>query len=269
MGNSKGFRFKQFAVRHDRCAMKTGTDGVLLGAWATVCMNKAATRILDVGTGCGLIALMAAQRNPHAVIDAIDIDRETSQQAAENVARSPFADRIMVCNASFFDFADCFVPRNDGYATRDCFVPRNDGYATRDCFVPRNDGYDLVISNPPFFQHSLKSTNTQRNTARHDETLPLKPFITQAATILAPDGIISLILPVDLSEQLEIIAASNALHICRRTDVVSVANKLPKRFLVELSKRLPDSYDCSILTLETTEHKKTAQYQELTSEFYL
>ena len=136
MSNSY-FQFKQFTVRQDKCAMKVGTDGVLLGAWVDV---DRCNRILDVGTGTGLIALMLAQRS-EALIEAIDIDAAACEQAQENAAASPFAGRVQVAHAAFANFDNAHP-------------------------------YDLIVSNPPYFARSLKCPDQQRSTARHNDTLP-------------------------------------------------------------------------------------------------
>ncbi|MDR1381793.1 MAG: methyltransferase, partial [Tannerella sp.] len=126
------FQFRQFSVRHDRCAMKVGTDGVLLGAWVSV--GDGTLSVLDIGTGTGLIAMMIAQRNAAAAVDAIDIDREACEQASENIENSPFKGRISVIHQSFPEYATA-------------------------------KKYGLIVSNPPFFARSLKSPDGKRNMA--------------------------------------------------------------------------------------------------------
>ena len=138
------FQFKQFTIRHDKCAMKVGTDGVLLGAWAG---TESCSRILDVGTGTGLIALMLAQRSK-AVVDAIDIDADACLQAQENAESSLFAGRINVFHSDLADFAQASTHL-----------------------------YGLIVSNPPYFVDSLKCPNLQRNTARHTDTLTLEDLL--------------------------------------------------------------------------------------------
>ena len=149
------FQFKQFTIRHDKCAMKVGTDGVLLGAWAG---TESCSRILDVGTGTGLIALMLAQRSK-AVVDAIDIDADACLQAQENAESSLFAGRINVFHSDLVDFAQASTHL-----------------------------YDLIVSNPPYFVDSLKCPNLQRNTARHTDTLTLEDLLQYSRKLLAPQG---------------------------------------------------------------------------------
>ena len=163
------FQFKQFTIRHDKCAMKVGTDGVLLGAWAG---TESCSRILDVGTGTGLIALMLAQRSK-AVVDAIDIDADACLQAQENAESSLFAGRINVFHSDLVDFAQASTHL-----------------------------YDLIVSNPPYFVDSLKCPNLQRNTARHTDTLTLEDLLQYSRKLLAPQGRIALILPYDQKDRL-------------------------------------------------------------------
>jgi len=283
------FRFKQFIICQDRCAMKVGTDGVLLGAWADRGFLDAQSRfgwgikgtdvsaidadapfsalnagagfsVLDVGTGTGLIALMIAQRNSLAVIDAVEIDPEACIQAVENVNNSLYKDRIRVLKQSFFDFTS-------------------------------EKKYDLILSNPPFFKNSLHCTDKKRNIARHNVSLPLSQLIDRAIPLLSENGCIALILPVLLSDELDLIIATRRLFVRRRTDVITVEGGQPKRFLVEITVRNPQTrndkeedslvgleiapmslnktQEHSTIVLETKEHQKTAQYSRLTKAFYL
>jgi len=236
------FQFKKFTVWHDKCAMKVGTDGVLLGAWATVfhADNCKKISVLDVGTGTGLIAMIIAQRNENAYIDALDIDNDAFIQAVENVERSPFKGRINVIRKSLFEYST-------------------------------EKQYDLIVSNPPFFKNSLKCPDEKRSVARHNDSLPLKQFIEHAVTMLSEDGRIALILPMQQSEELDFIIATHRLYVIRRTDVVSVEGLHPKRFMIEVSTRDIAAEDKmhNILTLSTKEHERTSQYRALTKELYL
>ncbi len=167
------FQFKQFTIRHDKCAMKVGTDGVPLGAWAGI---ESCNRILDIGTGTGLTAMMLAQRSK-AVIDAIDIDAEACLQAQENAESSPFAERIKIQHSALSDFAQT----DTGL-------------------------YDLIVSNPPYFVDSLKCPDQKRNTARHTDTLTLEDLLQDSRKLLAPQGRIALILPYDQKYVLRIVS---------------------------------------------------------------
>jgi len=232
------FQFKKFTVWHDKCAMKVGTDGVLLGIWATVFDESKTLSVIDVGTGTGLIAMIIAQRDGNAIIDAIDIDENACKQATVNIEKSPFKDRINVIHKSFVDYST-------------------------------DKKYDLIISNPPFFKNSLKCPDQKRSMARHNDSLPLKHLIEQSMTMLSENGRIALILPVQQSEELDFIIATHRLFTVRRTDIVSVEGLKPKRFLIEISTKNITKEATDTLTLETKDRKRTQQYSELTKEFYL
>ena len=154
------FDFKQFSICQDQCAMKVGTDGVLLGAWA-----DGGRRILDIGTGTGIIALMMAQRFPDAAIDAIEIDHDACRQAAGNIAATPFADRIRI---------------------HECPIQH---------FQPTMR-YDVIVSNPPYFINSMKNPDKKRATARHTDTLSPRDLFMAAEKMLDENGIFSIIIPI-------------------------------------------------------------------------
>lgn len=232
------FRFKQFSVAHDRCAMKVGTDGVLLGVWADI---AAAQHLLDIGTGTGLIALMLAQRSAQTVqIDAIDIAADAAEQARQNIARSPWANRINI--------AHCALQH---------YTP-----TTR---------YDHIVSNPPFFRAALLSAQATRNTARHDTDLSFETLLHHAARLLLPQGRLSVILPHECRQLFAQLAAIEQLYICRQTDIAAYPHKKPKRVLLELrSSTQSTKYDHDILYIY--QHKGTKEYStnyhQLTNEFY-
>ena len=231
------FQFKQFTIRHDKCAMKVGTDGVLLGAWAGI---ESCNRILDIGTGTGLIAMMLAQRSK-AVIDAIDIDAEACLQAQENAESSPFAERIKNRHSALSDFAQT----DTGL-------------------------YDLIVSNPPYFVDSLKCPDQKRNTARHTDTLTLEDLLQDSRKLLAPQGRIALILPYDLKERLADCIRTQNLFLSKETSVIPVPGAEPKRLLAELTAEPPVFPTFSSqLTIEIARHQYTDEYVSLTKDFYL
>lgn len=230
------FQFKKFTVHHGRCAMKVGTDGVLLGAWTD---TAGANKILDVGTGTGLIALMLAQRST-ASIDAIDIDPAACDQAEENIAGSPFSGQIRIFN----DPLEVFRTKCGSV-------------------------YDLIVSNPPYFTQSLKSPEKQRNTARHDDSLPLEKLIRDATALLSEKGRISLILPVEQEIKLMQAAKEYQLFITRKTEVIPVTGGNTKRILIELSAICNPGYQPDQLTIEEQRHQYTPGYIALTKEYYL
>jgi tRNA1Val (adenine37-N6)-methyltransferase len=221
------FRFKKFVVEQDLCAMKVGTDGVLLGAWAT-----GGTRVLDIGTGTGIIALMLAQRCPQAQVTAIDIDEGAVRQASHNVAQSPFADRIEVLHESVQDF--------DG----------GDG-----CF-------DAIMSNPPFFIDSLNAPDRQRNIARHAETLTYGQLMQAAWRLLADGGEFSVVVPFDYRQRMEDEATFVGFFPSRVYAVRTSARKPAKRFLLAFRK-----HPCPCERTEITLGDEA--YTLLTKDFYL
>lgn len=223
-------------VRHDKCAMKVGTDGSLLGAWASAGQSG---KILDVGTGTGLIALMLAQRS-EATIDAIDIDADACLQARENVAASPFARRVNIYHTPLSEYA----PQHEGQ-------------------------YDLIVSNPPYFADSLKCPDRKRSIARHTDTLPLPDLLRDCRRLLAANGRIALILPYDQRENVLNACLENALFLSEEVEVTSVENAKPKRWLIELSADPINSPLLSRLTLETRERQYTEEFTALVKDFYL
>lgn len=230
------FRFKQFTIFHDRCAMKVGTDGVLLGAWADVsdCGN-----ILDIGSGSGLISLMLAQRSD-ALINAVEIDKEAYQQSLENIDASPWRERIRVHHASFLDF-----------------------------HKNANKKYDLIVSNPPYFSDSLLPPNAERQTARHtNEGLTLETLIQGASSLLNDEGKIALILPFEQLNQLEKDAEKNRLFLTKKTAVKPTPLSHPKRLLAELAKH-PAKSEEKELVIEVERHVYSEEFKKLTSDFYL
>ena len=228
------FSFKQFTVRHDRCAMKVGTDGVLLGAWADVRHSRS---ILDIGTGTGLIALMLAQRCPLAHIVGIDIDEATVGQAQENMSASPWAERLC---------AQC----------QDVRSLRQEG------------GYDTIVSNPPYFVDSLKCPDEQRTTARHTDTLDIRSLLEAVSLLLTDQGRFSIILPAEQTEMLVRVAAEVGLYPTRHTAVITRPGLPPKRTLMEFG-RVPMTYQPDELVIELERHVYSEDYITLTRDFYL
>ncbi|HZJ79859.1 MAG TPA: methyltransferase [Dysgonamonadaceae bacterium] len=230
------FRFKQFTVFQDHCAMKVGTDGVLLGAWTDVFESS---KVLDIGTGTGLIALMIAQRNCEAVIDAIDIDEGCVVQAGQNISGSPFAHRINVQHASFQNIAQ-----------------------------QEDKNYDLIVSNPPYFQNALKSPCISRNTARHNDSLSFFEIISLGVSLLSESGRIALILPYEFKQAVLEHAATVNLFASRITNVHPLPHKPAKRLLIELQKIKTDCIEDN-LTIELSRHRYSKEFEALTQEFYL
>lgn len=227
------FKFKQFTIHHDRCAMKVGTDGVLLGAWTNVQNIKS---VLDVGTGSGLIALMLAQRNKDMLINAIDIDSDAVEQARENAMKSPFSSQIRCFNTSLQNYA-------------------------QNC----NRKYDLIVSNPPYFEQSLKSPEANRSMARHTDNLSVDELIRLSSELLSPDGRLSVIYPFEYKDYL---LEQDYLFATRVTNVYPVPGSLPKRVLAELSKQKTSLTENDLL-IEKQRHVYSDEFISLAKDYYL
>ena len=229
------FRFKQFTVYHDKCAMKVGTDGVLLGVWADVRNCKT---ILDVGSGSGLIALMAAQRS-NATIDAVEIDKDAYLQSLENISKSGFGERIKIYLVPFSDYS-----------------------------AQTEQKYDLIISNPPYFSRSLPPSDHKRKLARHDTELTLNELISGCSRLLKETGKAAFILPVSAEPDLIEFAEKYNLHILRKTKVKPTPTSNPKRILIELGKEKSEIEE-NELVIELERHVYSEKYKLLTRDFYL
>lgn len=233
MANSY-FQFKQFTVYHDRCAMKVGTDGVLLGAWAPVTHDG---RVLDVGTGTGLIALQLAQRMPGADITAIEIDVAAAQQAEENVRRSPWADRIAVVCGDFRDY------RSD-------------------------ERFDLIVSNPPYFVDALKCPDGQRSTARHAGGLNYDLLFRQSARMLSGQGLVCVIIPAETEKAVTDAAWNHKFYPRRRMQVFTKPGKPCRRVLLAFGfQERACMEEC--LYIEQASGEYSPEYVALTRDFYL
>ena len=202
MSNSY-FEFKRFTIRQERCAMKVGTDGTLLGAWAEIPLGLGIPRILDLGTGTGLIALMMAQRYPEAEITGIDIDPEAVAQAQENVAASPFASRITIIQSDACDF--------------------------------EAEPFDAIVVNPPYFVDALACPDDQRTTARHAVSLSYAALMDSAWRLLQDEGTLSVVIPADCRSQMESEARLRGFFLSRRCWVKTTPKKAPKRCLARTS----------------------------------
>ena len=230
------FQFKQFTVHQQRCAMKVGTDGTLLGAWAHV--PVASARILDIGTGTGLIALMMAQRFPDASVLGIDIDKDAVSQAQENVALSPFASRITICNENILDFDD-------------------------------SEGFDAIVSNPPYFVESLTCPDKQRTMARHTISLTHEGLMRSAFRLLKPNGLFSLVIPTECRSSIEAEAHLAGFFLTRVCMIRTTPKKESKRQLIEFSKYPDNKLIIEEGILEDSPNVRSPWYQQLTQDFYI
>ena len=231
------FRFKQFNINDEDCAMKIGTDAVLLGSWTKVSNEK---RILDIGTGCGVLAMMLAQKS-QALIDAIEIDTEAATRAEDNFKNSPWNDRLNLFCKALADFVQ--------------LAP-----------VP----YDMVISNPPFFVKSLKSPSYSKNIARHDLLLPPEQLAKSVDMILNVGGRFNLILPFSQEKDFVEMCAQNHLYPVQITRVIPITGKGTNRVLLSLMKgnsNLKCSENELIIRVNSSDY--SSDYRTLTREFLL
>jgi tRNA1Val (adenine37-N6)-methyltransferase len=232
--SNTSFQFKQFSIKHDKCAMKVGTDGVLLGAWT----NAAdASSILDVGCGTGLIAIMLAQKS-EAKIEAIEIDESACLQAIENIAQSPWKSKIRLHHLSFQDFA-----------------------------YQSNSRYDLIVSNPPFFQEDLKSPEMKRSQARHAVSLTWLELLDGANKLLSETGRLSVVLPFDSWQEFSADALLKKLYPSKITVVKTKPGKPSKRIMAEFTRIFAPSVDSEIC-LRDENGNFSEEYVQLTKDYY-
>jgi tRNA1Val (adenine37-N6)-methyltransferase len=242
------FKFKKFTVEDSDCAMKVGTDSVLLGAW----INYTSTaNILDVGTGCGLLALIAAQ-NTNATITAIEIDFKAFCQAMQNFVNSSWSNRLTCINNDFRAFASEYYNQMSEDKVNDSAC-----------------GFDMIISNPPYFTNSLKSSITSRNTARHNSVLPIYELIHYAKLLLKKNGHLNIVFPVPDYEQLDLVCIQEGLAATRKTFVIPRKGKRPNRVLLEYSIESPGNIEMSELTIRDENGFYTNDYLRLTNPYYL
>lgn len=235
------FSFKQFSVQQDRCAMKIGTDSVLLGAWCPIDNNPFS--VLDIGAGTGILSLMLAQRSNSELttqIDAIEIDEEAYEQCVENFENSPWSDRLFCFHASLDEFVD-----------------------------EPEDEYDLIISNPPFYSEDYKTENSQRDIARFQDALPFENLIEAADLLLSENGIFAVIIPFKEEEKFIDLCAEVELYPVKVTRVKGTPTTEIKRSLLAFKRYELSTLTANELVIETSRHQYTDEYIELTKDFYL
>ena len=233
------FQFKQFIIYHDKCAMKVGTDGVLLGAWTSSILEG---KILDIGTGSGLIAIMSAQKNLNAIIDAVEIDLDSVIQAKENANNCPWSNRIKIYHDSFQNFSK------------------------------RTHKYSLITSNPPYFNNSLLPDKKSRSKARHTLSLNYEELLQGASILLEQNGIFSVIIPYDSANEFIEKALNFGLYCKRNCLVYPTPQSNPKRVLLDFSpnKNVVSFFkNEKIIIEEFGRHKYSEKYISLTKNFYL
>ena len=244
------FDFQKFSIIQERSAMKVGTDGVLLGAWASLpdvsLLGDTAPRILDIGTGTGLIALMLAQRFPNALIDAIEIDHDSAEEAKMNVGNSPWKDRITVIETALCDY----------------------------CNPPYR--YSLIGSNPPFYNATLKPEDESRAIARHYDALPFSDISAYADKNLEDNGLLAVIYPTNCEDNILTGIATSSLRYNKICNIITKEGKPCKRRMIECCRKnnfstsSPTSIvENQILCLRNKDNNFTHEYINLTKPFYL
>ena len=232
------FTFKQFSIQQDKTAMKVGTDGVLLGAWAPIANNPFS--VLDIGAGTGIIALMLAQRTHAEQIDALEIDEDAYEQAVENFESSPWGDRLFCYHAGLDEFIE-----------------------------EPEDEYDLIVSNPPFYSEDYKTENEQRDLARFQDAMPFEELVEAADLLLSENGIFALILPYKEEQSFIALARESELYPIKITRVKGTPTSSIKRSLLAFTRNEKAEIEIDELVIEIERHKYTPEYIELTKDFYL
>ncbi len=242
MSKSK-FHFKQFSVEQDKCAMKIGTDGVLLGAWASIAQNPFS--ILDIGAGTGVLSLMLAQRSTSEIVDALEIDSDAYEQCVDNFEQSPWGDRLFCYHASLEEFAEEI-----------------------------DDQYDLIVCNPPFYSEDCKAENEQRAMARFQDAMPFSHLLESVSKLLAESGIFSVVIPKKEETDFIILASKFNLFPNRILHVKGSPSSETKRSLLDFSFKKTENRknlntETEQLIIETSRHQYTEDYIKLTQDFYL
>ncbi|MDV7137276.1 methyltransferase [Maribacter sp. TH_r10] len=240
----KPFKFKQFTIKQDRCAMKIGTDGVLLGAWTAI--NNNTYNILDIGAGTGIIALMLAQRSFAENIEAIELDGDAFEQCTENFENSPWGDRLFCFHAGFDEFVDEYTEEKPD----------------------ESELYNLIVSNPPFYKEEVTSGDYARDSARQNTSLPFNELVEGVTKLLTKDGSFSTIIPFKEESQFLNLTRQNGLYPSRITRVKGNSTTDVKRSLLQFSFS-EQKIEINELVIEKERHQYTDDYIALTKDFYL
>jgi tRNA1Val (adenine37-N6)-methyltransferase len=232
------FQFKQFSVQQDKCAMKVGTDAVLLGAWCPI--NNNPFSILDIGAGTGIVSLMLAQRTNAEQIDAIEIDEHAYEQCVENFEASPWPYRLFCFHAGLDEFVD-----------------------------EPEDEYDIIISNPPFYSENYKTDNDSRDLARFQEALPFEELVEAADLLLSENGLFAVIIPYKEEQRFIDLCAQVELFPVKITRVKGSHTTPIVRSLLAFKRYELSVLEADELVIEINRHEYTDDYTELTKEFYL
>jgi tRNA1Val (adenine37-N6)-methyltransferase len=235
--SNDSFEFKTFKIKQDKCAMRVSTDAVLLGAWV---IPNGSTSILDIGTGTGVIALMLAQKS-NASIVAIDIDKESTEQAKVNVAESIYNKKVEVLHSSFQELVKTSTKK-----------------------------FNLIVTNPPYFIDSLKTNNDTRTTARHTDLLPFEDLLNGVKKLLDEKGKFCLILPTNEARLFREMAQTKGLYLSKLLRIRTRFEKdSEKRHLMQFEFK-ESEFSESTLVIEKDSHRNyTEEYKELTKDYYL
>lgn len=235
------FRFKQFSIWHDQCAMKVNTDGILLGAWSNLSSAKS---IIDIGSGTGLIALMLAQKASESEqelqIVGVEIDQAAAVQATDNVAQSPWSQQVEIVQRDIQSFS-------------------------QDCSTK----FDLLVSNPPYFTNSLRSLGDARDKARHNDGLSFADLLKSSDILCSESATFNLILPCNEADRLLTLAAEFNWHLNKRCQVSTVTGKAPTRSLLSLTRTKSATPLLSKLIIRDKTNSYTPEFIELCRAYYL
>jgi len=229
------FRFKQFTIQQDRSVMKVCTDSCILGAWTAKRLHEA-KRMLDIGTGTGLLPIMLAQ-NSNAIIDCIELDHDSFKQAEENIQKSPWSERIHIIEGD---------ARHYSFQTK----------------------YDFIITNPPFYESDLHSPEQKKNKAKHEESLSLDELISAIRSCLVNDGAFSILLPFHRSEYFEKLALANGFFLQEKLTVRQTPAHTAFRSISLYVTKKPAEVILNELIIKNEEGKNSSEFAELMKDYY-
>ena len=230
------FRFKQFSVQQKNSAFKIGTDSVLLGAWARV---ETARQALDIGSGCGVLALMVAQRN-EADVTAVELDSLSAEEARENFQNSPWTERLTLLNTSIQEFANT-----------------------------NSNKFDLIISNPPYFEKSLPAKEARKTQARHNHSLQIRELAFSVSRLLSENGTFAIVLPTKEAALLVKESEQQGVHLIRKCEVFPTQHKPSSRWLMEFGFMQKELAEEKLVLNDHQSRSYTPEHQQLTRDFYL
>lgn len=237
MANSY-FQFKQFTVQQDRCAMKVTTDGCLFGAWLADNISSDHVKLLDIGTGAGLLPLMIAQKKNAATIDTIEIDTNAFEQATENIATSPWHTNIRAINADVKEFSSDTI-------------------------------YDIIISNPPFYENEWFSANSEKNMAHHSSHLLIKELLVIIRKHLTPDGKFYLLLPYKRHDEIMELLQKKEIYIEKKILLRQSVNHDYFRFMIEATFIKEKETTITEIAIRNNENEYTEEFNRLLKDYYL